>query len=56
MTYSSGIFYEETNNLSEAQENKYQSILDMLNLKKEQEYLRLDAAGEVLRICWEKGF
>ena len=33
MTYSSGIFYEETNNLSEAQENKYQSILDMLNLK-----------------------
>ena len=33
MTYSSGIFYEGTNNLVEAQENKYQSILDMLNLK-----------------------
>ena len=32
MTYSSGIFYKDTKSLYEAQNNKYQSILDLLDL------------------------
>jgi len=57
MTYSSGIFYEGTNNLTEAQENKYQSILDMLNLKKEARILEIGCGwGGFLEYASRRGF
>jgi len=57
MTYSSGIFYEETNNLSEAQENKYQSILDMLNLKEGARILEIGCGwGGFLEYAGRRGF
>ena len=57
MTYSSGIFYEETNNLSEAQENKYQSILDMLNLKEGARILEIGCGwGGFLEYAAKRGF
>ena len=57
MTYSSGIFYEGTNNLTEAQENKYQSILDMLNLKEGARILEIGCGwGGFLEYASRRGF
>ena len=57
MTYSSGIFYKETNSLSEAQKNKYQSILDMLNLKEGSRILEIGCGwGGFLEYAFTKGF
>ena len=57
MTYSSGIFYDETTNLSEAQENKYQSILNLLNLKKGSKILEIGCGwGGFLKYASSQGF
>ena len=57
MTYSSGIFYEGTNNLTEAQENKYQSILDMLNLRDGARILEIGCGwGGFLEYASRRGF
>ena len=57
MTYSSGIFYEGTVNLTEAQNNKYQSILDMLNLKEGAKILEIGCGwGGFLEYASSKGF
>ena len=57
MTYSSGIFYEETTSLSEAQKNKYQSILDMLNLKEGSKILEIGCGwGGFLEYASTMGF
>ena len=57
MTYSSGIFYEETASLNEAQENKYQSILDMLDLKEGARILEIGCGwGGFLEYAANQGF
>ena len=57
MTYSSGIFYTETSTLQEAQKNKYQSILNLLNLKKGSKILEIGCGwGGFLEYASNQGF
>lgn len=57
MTYSSGIFFEETKSLSEAQINKYQSILDLLDLKQGAKILEIGCGwGGFMEYASKKGF
>ena len=57
MTYSSGIFYQDTKSLCEAQNNKYQSILDLLDLKEGSKILEIGCGwGGFLEYATKKGF
>ena len=57
MTYSSGIFYQDTKSLCEAQNNKYQSILDLLDLNEGSKILEIGCGwGGFLEYATKKGF
>ena len=54
LTYSSAIFENENQTLSEAQNNKYQKLINLLKPKENSKVLEIDADGEVLQNTLKK--
>ena len=49
LTYSSAIYKNEKDDLEKAQKNKFQELTNLLNIKKEIKFWKLDVAGVVLQ-------